>query len=123
MSKVVNRTAVDEIILADGDRVTVRQQLAAAEEAILANSAIRCVVDSASGVVRMSDIDPFRARIEICKAYVVGWNFRDDDGAPIPYTPAIVDELDGAVVVEIAENIDRLQRARREVQEKKGVPS
>lgn len=120
MSKIVDRSAVDEIILSDGDRVQVRSRLTASEQAALAGRMIRYETDTASGQVKQSGIDPFAIKLAIVRAYLVGWDFKDDEGQPIVFAVDLLDSLDPLVSEEIALGIDKLQTARQQEWSKKG---
>ena len=109
MSRFVNRQATDKIDLANGDKVEVRQRLTASEEAELTRCLMRLRFDSKSGQVDIQEGDWHLQRIAIVKAYLVGWTFTDDEGNPVAFEPAIIDDLDGATVTEIAQGIDKLQ--------------
>lgn len=119
MSRFVNRQATDEITLSNGDRVQVRQRLAAAEDAELTRCLMRLKVDASTGKVDVQEGDWHLQRLVVIKAYVVGWDFKDDEGKPVPFDPTLIDDLDGDTIDEIARAIDAQQKARKEASEKK----
>lgn len=115
----MNRQATDELILAGGDKVKVRQRLTAAEEAELTRGLMRLRVDGATGTVDVQEGDWHLQRLAVVKAYILGWNFTDEDGTPVPFNLEKVDDLDGDTIEEIARLIDVAQKERRELREKK----
>ena len=120
MSRFVNRTAIDEIVLANGDRVTVRQRLTAAESADLTRNMMHLRFDSNTKQVELAEGNWHRQRIEIARAYIVSWSFTDEAGVSVPYLPALIEDLDEATITEITAAIDALQTQHREESEKKG---
>ena len=120
MSRFVDIEASDEITLANGDKVTVRQRLTAPEDAELVRRLMRMRIDAKTGAVQAEEGDWHLQRVHICEAYLLGWDFRDDEGKVMGFERALIRQLDQDTVVEIATAIDALQAARREAAEKKG---
>lgn len=121
MSRFVSEKTV-EVTLADGDHVWVRERLNAAQQADLARHMMHVRFDAATRQMVADEGDWHRNRIEICRAYLVRWDFVDESGQPVEYRPALVETLDPDAVAEIAEAIDALQTARQETA-RKNVPS
>ncbi len=112
MSRFVDKTATDEIILKNGDRVQVRRGLTAAELGALYEAAAQMEYDTVTQQAKMTGVRWGSGRSRTLKAYIVDWNFQDDDGKPVPYKPELVDELDEATVDELNEALGKLMEAR-----------
>lgn len=120
MSRRVNREAIDEIVMANGDRVWVRQKLTAVEQAELTKQIVNLRYDGESNETVLKEGDWHLSKVNICRAYILRWDFKEDDGTEIPCTPEVIGELDQETVNEISAVIDRLQAEHREMREKKG---
>lgn len=120
MSRFVDRTATVEITLANGDTVQVRQKLTGVEQATLGRTLVKLKFDAEAGQMSMEEGDWHLQRIGIVKAFVTGWDFKDETGAPVPYTAEAVDNLDAETVAELSKAIDDLQRHQAEVETKNG---
>ena len=120
MTVFVDRGAFDTIKLRGGNEVRVRQRLSAAEEAALQGKLVRWEFDSATQETRVTTGNWAEYRLDVLKAHIVGWDFADDKGEPVPYAPVLVGDLDADVAREIAEAIDALDTARKADTEKKG---
>ena len=124
MSRFANLTATDVVILRNGDQVKVRQTLTAEESAVLKKNLIHfeyATEEGGNSQVVVKGGEWYFQRIEICRAYIVGWDFKDDSGAPVTYSSELVGSLTEDTVDEISEAIDGLQQARREEFAKKGI--
>lgn len=119
MSRFVDRNASDEIVLANGDRVTVRQKLTAPEQTELSRQLFPMRLDQRTNQVHIEPEDYRIQKLRLVKAYLVDWSFADDAGTPVPFAAARIDELDQDTIDEIAEGIDRLIAERAAVREKK----
>lgn len=119
MSRFVNRTATDIIEMDNKDKVWVRQKLTALEQSELDKNLIRMELKADTQTPEMKMGDWHRQRIEICRAFVVNWDFKDDNGEIVVFNAELMEELDSETINEIATKIDLLQRARLEDSEKK----
>jgi len=115
----VNQAATDEIVLSNGDSVQVRQRLTAREEAELSRNLIQLKYDVKTGEANVEVGEWYLQQLVIVKAYLLGWDFRDDEGELQAYRPELVLQLDGDTVSEIAKAIDACQAKRKELLEKK----
>ena len=122
MSRFVNQGEVDIIVLRNGDQVKVRQGLTALEVAMLRKDLIQFVYEARDDGPHISATggEWYLQQINICKAYIVSWDFKDDDGQLVTYSPDLVSTLSEDTVQEIAEAVDNLQQKRREENAKKG---
>ncbi len=120
-SRFVNKAASDEIVLANGDKVTVRQRLTAEEDALLVRNMMRLKFDASKGEAQVEEGDWHLQRLNICEAYCLGWNFTDDGGNSVLCTPETIRQLDSDTINEIATAIDVFQKQRRESHEKNGL--
>ena len=114
MNRFVNVEATDEITLANGDKVMVRQRLTAEEDASLVRNLMRLSFDVSSGEAKVTEGDWHLQRLRICQTYVKGWNFTDNDGKEVLCGYGTIAKLDSDTVNEIAEAIDALQKTRKE---------
>ncbi len=125
MSRFVDRAATDVITLANGDKVWVRQKLTAREQAALDGKLIRFEMDMSESDEkavmrpRMVSGDWHEQKIEVCRAYIIDWDFKDDAGNVMTYSPEAFESLDDETIQEIAVAIDNLRAAHREAAEKK----
>lgn len=119
MSRFVDRAATDEVTLANGDRVWVRQRLTGEDQALLSRELVKMSLDAASGEVAVEEFTWYNQQVAVCRAYLVRWDFRDDEEQAVPFSPEAVNRLDDYTVAEIAQAVDRLQKTRREAFQKK----
>ncbi len=119
MSRFVNRQATDEIVLTNGDTLQVRQRLTAAEDAELTRNLVQLKFDAKTGEAEVVTGDWHLMRQATVRAYVVTWDFKDDEGNLVAYATKLVDTLDSETVDEIAKAIDGLQTKRKDLHEKK----
>lgn len=122
MSRFVDRAKTDVITMSNGDKVEVRQRLSAAERAELNRNIVHMEYSIKSGEMRVTEGEWYRQKIEVLRAFIVDWDFKDDAGQTIPYKAALVEDLDEETVDEIADAIDKFQANRRDMAEKKGLP-
>lgn len=120
MSRFVDRAATVEITLRNGDKVQVREKLTGVEQAALTRNLVKLKFDAADSKMTMEEGDWHLQRIDIIKAHVVSWDFTDDAGQSVPYTPEAVDTLDTETVAELGEAIANMQRKQAEAIEKNG---
>lgn len=121
MSRFVDVTASDEIVLANGDRCTVRQKLTAEEDAALTRNLMRLKFDTSKGEAQVEEGDWHLQRVRIAEAYLLGWDFKDNSKKVVPFTPENIRRLDSDTINEIATAIDALQGKRKEEGQKNAV--
>lgn len=119
MSRFVDKTRRVVLTLENGDIVTVRERLTTAELTALKDRLFALKFDLKEGTItpRLEDVKWQTQQIELVRAYVVDWSFKDDAGEVVPCTPEAIDLLDQDTVVEIAVQIDALRKARAEQRE------
>ncbi len=117
MSRFVNREATDIITLANGDTVRVRQRLTGKEQAQMQGRLFHMEFDSEEKTTKLSG-EWAAQQLEVCRSYVLGWDFKDDQGNEVPFKIEQLDEVDQDTIEEIAKGIDGLQTARKEATEK-----
>jgi len=122
VSRFVNKEATDIITLSNGDKVLVRQKLTAPEQAALEGRLFSLEYKSGSEQAELHS-NWHMQKIDICRAYIVSWDFKDDDGNDVAYSPETLDTVDSGTVADIAEAIDKLVTARKEANEKNAISS
>ena len=118
MSRFIDKAATDEITLANGDKVWVRQRLTAEEQAMLRGNLFKLAASMKSGDIEVTEVTWHLQTIRLCETYLTNWNFKDDLGQPVPFDINLIRDLDD--VSEMAMAIDALQKKRQEVSTKNG---
>lgn len=111
-TRFVDKKATREVEMANGDHITLRQSLTGAERAELGGRLLDTEFDPATGVSRVRGLHLHRARIEVAHAYLVGWDFCDDEGQAVPVSRDAIESLDEDTIQEVCAHVDRLHRER-----------
>ena len=119
MSRFVDQSDTVDIVLANGDHVTIRAKLTAVEDARLNSNLIKMQFNSVTKQPEIIEGNWFLRKVDIAKAYLTAWDFKDNSGQVAPYRSALIETLDQATVDEIASAIDSYLVERAVVQEKK----
>jgi len=119
VSRFVNREATDVVNMENGDKVFIRQRLTAGEQADLDKNLVRMELKAGEETPAMAMGDWHRQRLEICRVFIISWDFKDDEGNPVVFEPALIDNLDAPTIDELATKIDTMQKARMEDTQKK----
>lgn len=113
----------DEIVLSCGNKVWVRQTLSANARSSFQRALIQMEMDARTGQVSVKNLSWEQNAILVCQAYLIGWDFVDEHGQPIPYRREDVPGFKEDLLDEISRGIDRLQDARQKAKEGKGETS
>lgn len=106
------RPEVVRLALSDGRWIDVKKRLNAGESRKMF---ARVVTDMTPG--EKPKLDPEQVGLTKLVAYLLGWSFTDDDGKPVPFSLAAIDNVDTDLYSEMIKAVDAHEDAQDKARE------